>query len=51
MSAETKEQIVEKLDQSRRLLKDVPDQNTAESIRSYIEELEAMLLILTSQGT
>jgi hypothetical protein len=50
MSVETKQQIQEKLERSRRLLRQMPDANTAESLRGYIEELEAKLLLMVSEG-
>jgi DNA-binding ferritin-like protein len=46
LSVETKEQILEKLEQSRRLLGQAPDPKTTASLRAYIEELEAKLLMI-----
>jgi hypothetical protein len=43
MSVETKEQLLEKLEQSRRLLMDAPDPVTIERLKTYIEELESKL--------
>ena len=50
MSVETKEELLEKLDQSRRLLRQVPDPETTETVRAYVEELEAKLLMMMSHG-
>jgi hypothetical protein len=50
MSVETADAIREKLAQSRRLLQQVPDSATAESLRVYIEELESKLLAVMSDG-
>jgi hypothetical protein len=50
MSVETAEAIREKLAQSRRLLPQVTDTSTTESLRAYIEELEGKLLLTMSEG-
>jgi hypothetical protein len=50
MSVETTEAIREKLAQSRRLLPQVTDTSTTESLRAYIEELEGKLLLTMSEG-
>jgi hypothetical protein len=46
MGIETKEQLLEKLERSRRLLQQAPDPKTTESVRAYIELLEARLLTM-----
>jgi DNA-binding ferritin-like protein len=51
MSVETKEQILEKLERSRRLLGQAPDPKTTASLRAYIEELEARLFMMTGKPT
>jgi hypothetical protein len=50
MSAETKQQLLEKLEQSRRLLQQASDQTTTERLRVYIEETEAKLLLIAGRG-
>jgi hypothetical protein len=50
MSVETKEAIREKIAQTRRLLHQTTDRSTAESLRTYIEELERRLLIEMDEG-
>jgi len=50
MSVETKEQIQEKLDQSRSLLQQAPDPATVDRLRFRIEELEARLLMMMGHG-
>jgi hypothetical protein len=50
MSVETTAAIREKLAKSRRLLPQVTDTSTAESLRAYIEELEGKLLLTMSEG-
>jgi DNA-binding ferritin-like protein len=50
MNVENKEQIQEKLDQSRRLLQQASDPTTVDRLRSYIEELEARLLMMMGHG-
>jgi DNA-binding ferritin-like protein len=51
MTVETKEQILEKLEQSRRLLQQSTDPTTTERVRAYIEELETRLLMMMSSPT
>jgi hypothetical protein len=51
MSVDTKEQLLEKLEQSRRLLEQAPDPKTTENVRAYIEELEAKLLLMMGNPT
>ena len=48
MNVETKERIYEELDRTRRLLLQAPDENTKQRLMTYIEELEAKLLIKMS---
>jgi hypothetical protein len=48
MNVETKERIHEELDRTRRLLLQAPDENTKQRLMTYIEELEAKLLIKMS---
>ena len=50
MSVEAKEAIREKIAQSRQLLQQTTDPSTAESLRTYIEELELRLLIEMGEG-
>ena len=50
MTVETKEQLLEKLEQSRRLLQEASDPATSQRLRAYIEELEAKHLLIMSQG-
>jgi hypothetical protein len=45
-----KEAIGEKIAQTRRLLHQTTDRSTAESLRTYIEELERRLLIEMDEG-
>ena len=47
MSAETRENIQDKILQSRRLLQQVTDPTTAQSLKAYLEELERRLVDIT----
>jgi hypothetical protein len=44
MNAETKKDIQDKIVRSRRLLQQVTDPATAQSLKTYIEELEGRLV-------
>jgi hypothetical protein len=50
MHFETKEQIRAKIAQSRRLQVQMTDQIDAESLKKFIEELEARLLLMMGSG-
>ena len=50
MSAGTKEQLREKIAQSRRLQEQTTDRTAAESLKTYVEELEARLLVEMGAG-
>jgi hypothetical protein len=50
MTNEMKQNIREKLAQSRRILQQVTDPDSAESLRKYIEELERRMLHAMSEG-
>jgi hypothetical protein len=49
MNVETQEQLLENLEQSRRLLAQGPDPATTERLRARIEELEAKLLLIVGR--
>ena len=44
MSGDTKENVQDKIVQSRRLLQQVTDPTTAQSLKTYLEELERRLV-------
>jgi hypothetical protein len=50
MHFETKEQLRAKIAQSRRLQVQMTDQIDAESLKKFIEELEARLLLMMGSG-
>ena len=50
MTNEMKQNIREKLAQSRRILQKVTDPDSAESLRKYVEELERRMLHAMSEG-